>query len=386
MTSAGDGTILVSAGEVSGDHYAARLCQELRARGVERVCGLCGAEGASAGAEALWSGKRLQLLGITEVLGSIADIWHLLGEMSAFVLDTKPRALVFVDSPDFHLPLIRRLRRRGYGGKIFYVSPPSVWAWRSYRVKDLLRHVDECLPLFRFEHEFLKKAGVNSFWTGHPLAEDLEDFKADTKSVTGGISRGLTAPDPDRIVALLPGSRRSEIEQLWPVLAPLSDALESRGFSPVFSVAPGLSERAKNFLMKNLADSGKNYYEGAGRELMAISKAVAGSSGTATAEALLLRRFMVVMYRMKPLSAFIGRLLLSHLYFAIPNLLAGEMFYPELIQERATPEAALEELSAWLGMNPSGRKAKEARMAELAALMGGRGAYAFWADRIMGAM
>lgn len=386
MTSAGGGTILVSAGEVSGDHYAARLCLELRARDVERVCGLCGAESASAGAEALWSGKRLQLLGITEVLGSIADIWRLLGEMSAFVLDAKPRALVFVDSPDFHLPLIRRLRRRGYGGKIFYVSPPSVWAWRSYRVKDLLRHVDECLPLFRFEHEFLKKAGVNSFWTGHPLAEDLEDFKADAKSVTDGISRGLTAPDPDRIVALLPGSRRSEIEQLWPVLAPLSDALESRGFSPVFSVAPGLSERAKNFLMKNLADSGKNYYEGAGRELMAISKAVAGSSGTATAEALLLRRFMVVMYRMKPLSAFIGRLLLSHLCFAIPNLLAGEMFYPELIQERATPEAALEELSAWLGMNPSDRKAKEARMAELAALMGGRGAYAFWADRIMGAL
>jgi lipid-A-disaccharide synthase len=380
------GTILVSAGEVSGDHYIARLYRELRPLFGGRVCGLCGEESASAGAEALWSGKRLQLVGITEVLGSIADIWKLLGEMSGFVLDIVPQALIFVDSPDFHLPLIRRLRRKGYKGKIFYISPPSVWAWRSYRVKDLLRHVDLCLPLFQFEHEYLTKAGVPSFWAGHPLAGEFADLKIDAKAVTEGISRGSGTLDPDRIVALLPGSRRGEIEQLWPVLASVSDALASHGFSPVFSVAPGLSEPARKFLTENLACSDKSYYEGPGRELMAISRAVAGSSGTATAEALLLRRYMVVMYKMKPLSAFIGKLLLSHLYFALPNLLAREMFFPELIQGLATPEAVTEELFAWLGMDESGRKTKEARMAEIAALMGGAGVYGFWAGRIMGAL
>jgi lipid-A-disaccharide synthase len=378
--------VLVSAGEVSGDHYIAQLYRELRLRYGGRICGLCGEESESAGAEALWSSKRLQLVGIAEVLGSIADIWKLLGEMSGFVLDAMPRALIFIDSPDFHLPLIRRLRRKGYGGKIFCISPPSVWAWRSYRTKDLLRHVDLCLPLFRFEHEYLKKAGVTSSWIGHPLAGEFADLKIDAKSVAERISRGSGTLDPDRIVALLPGSRRGEIEQLWPLLASVSDALDASGFSPVFSVAPGLSEGARNFLTENLAASGKSYYEGPGRELMALSKAVAGSSGTATAEALLLKRYMVVMYKMKPLSAFIGKILLSHLFFALPNLLAGEMFFPELIQERATPEAVTEELLAWLYMDESARKAKETRMAELAGLMGSPGVYAFWADRIMEAL
>ncbi|MDR1516175.1 MAG: lipid-A-disaccharide synthase, partial [Synergistaceae bacterium] len=185
---------------------------------------------------------------------------------------------------------------------------------------------------------------------------------------------------------LLPGSRRSEIEQLCPALAFVAAELASRGFSPVFSVAPGLSEGARDFLLGRLGETGEHYYEGPGRELMALSKAVAGSSGTATAEALLLRRYMVVMYKMKPLSAFIGRLLLSHLFFALPNLLAGEMFFPELIQGDATPEAVTRELLAWLQEDEAERAAKEARMGELVKLMGNSGVYDFWARRILEAL
>lgn len=387
MTLSSDSTVLVSAGEVSGDHYIARLCTILRSlRYGGRICGLCGQESAASGAEALWRNERLHLLGIAEVIGSIADILKLLGEMKRFVLNEAPRALIFVDSPDFHLPLIRRLRRGGYGGKIFYVSPPSVWAWRSYRARDLSMYVDECLPLFKFEHEYLKKTGVTSFWTGHPLVGEFSDLKIDMKAAADRITKGASDIDRDRVVALLPGSRMAEIEQLYPVLAAVAEKLDSRGFTPVFSLAPGLSERARGFLLGKLRDSGQHYYDGPGRELMALSKAVAGSSGTATAEALLLKRYMVVIYKMKPLSAFIGKLLLSHLFFALPNLLAGEMFFPELIQERATPEAVAGELFTWLGTDRAGRAAKESRMGELARSMGTPDAYDFWARRILEAL
>jgi lipid-A-disaccharide synthase len=387
LTSGCDGTILVSAGEVSGDHYIARICAKLRSmRYGGRICGLCGQESAYAGAEALWRSERLQILGIAEAIGSIADILKLLRQMRGFVLNEVPRALIFADSPDFHLPLIKRLRRSGYGGKIFYVSPPSVWAWRSYRARDLLMYVDECFPLFKFEHEYLKKTGTASFWTGHPLVGEFASLKIDTDTVALGINKGAGDLDPDRVVALLPGSRMTEIGQLYPILAAVAEKLAARGFSPVFSVAPGLSAKARGFLLGKLSDSGQHYYCGSGRELMALSKTVAGSSGTATAEALLLKRYMVVIYKMKPLSAFIGKLLLSHLFFALPNLLAGEMFFPELIQGRATPEAIAGELFAWLDMDSARRAAKEARMGELARLMGAPDAYDFWAHRIMEAL
>ncbi|MDR1943908.1 MAG: lipid-A-disaccharide synthase [Synergistaceae bacterium] len=373
----------MSAGEVSGDHYIAKVCEKLRSMGRRgRTCGLCGAESREAGIEALWESERLQLMGFAEVFGAIGNILRLLGEMTKTVLDMRPRAIVLADSPDFHLPLIRRLRRGGYSGKIFYISPPSVWAWRSYRVHDLRSLVDECLPLFSFEHEYLKKSGTASFWTGHPLSEELSGWSPDPRTVISGV-KGASLSSPEKIVALLPGSRGMEIEQLYPPLSETYDSLARNGFSPVFSVAPGLSESARNFLLSGMSSSGQNYYEGPGRDLLAISKASAGASGTATAEALLLRRYMVVLYKLKPLSALIGKIFLSRLFFAIPNILAGEMFYPELLQRNATGANAARELLGWLDLNDGARAAKEARMDELASKMGGGGVYDFWAGRIL---
>jgi lipid-A-disaccharide synthase len=379
--------LFVSAGEVSGDHYVARACEKLRERGYSgRFCGLCGAESRKAGIEALWRSERLQLMGVTEVLSSLLDIWRLAREMFRCVMDLRPAALLVADSPDFHLPLIRRLRRGGYSGKIFYISPPSVWAWRSYRAKDLARFVDECLPLFSFEHEYLKMSNAASFWVGHPLVGELSEWSADPLSVLSGIKGNPSEIDPGRVIALLPGSRKSEIEQLYPILSDAGRILENHGFSPVFSIAPGLSDAAKIFLQGRLDSAGQNYYEGPGRDLLALSKAAAGSSGTVTAEALLLGRYMVVLYKLRPLTAFIGKILLSHLFFAIPNLLAKEMFFPELIQESATGAAAARELFKWLGSEDSVRAAGAARMKDLAAAMGDREVYDFWAGRIAQAL
>jgi lipid-A-disaccharide synthase len=159
--------------------------------------------------------------------------------------------------------------------------------------------------------------------------------------------------------------------------------LEERGVEAVFSVAPGLSGSARELLLKNLTESGQRYYEGPGRDIMNMSDAVAGSSGTATAEALLLRRYMVVLYKVNMLSFIVGSLLLRDVKFAIPNLLAGEYFYPELIQRRAAAGNVFREVCAWLDMNETERRGKIEKMNELVKLMGRPGACNFWADEIL---
>ncbi len=378
----------MGSGEVSGDHYIAKIFRALRDKGCDaRIFGLCGKESRDAGVECLWQSERLQLIGFTEVLASLPDILRLKNEIVAKIREENPVAMVVVDSPDFNLPLIGQLRREGYRGKIFYISPPAVWAWRSYRVRQLAEQIDECLPLFGFEHEYLRMARCASLWEGHPLVEELSGWTPNREEMMRDIAWSNGQPgDLRKLVALMPGSRAGEIEQLYPILSEVYAALFERGFSPVFSLASGLSERAKRKLHEKLLSAGQSYYEGQGRDLMAASRLVVGSSGTATAEALLLRRYMVVLYKVRPLSALIGKLFLSHLFFAIPNVLARERFYPELIQQFATPEAAKAEAFAWLDASGEQRAVAERRMDELVKLMGRPGAYNFWADRILGAL
>jgi lipid-A-disaccharide synthase len=306
-------------------------------------------------------------------------------EIRRHIIDTGPDAVLVADSPDFHLPLIRSIRRRGYRGKIFYVAPPSVWAWRRYRARDLVRFTDICFPLFAFEHEYLTGVGVDSRWTGHPLAEEFAGFSVSRSDVIKNI-KGDPPGERDVIVALLPGSRRSEIEPLYPVLSGLYELLGQNGVKAVFSVAPGLSGPTGGFLKQRLEKRGERFYEGPGRNIMGAADIVVGASGTATAEALLLRRYMVVMYKVRPLSYIVGRLLLSGIKFAIPNLLAGEYFFPELIQGRATARNAHAEVQRWLDMDSRARGDAMARMEGLIQKMGSPGVYDFWAGDILGAM
>ena len=375
---------MVSAGEVSGDHYIARLAVNLRRKGLKgRLFGLCGDESRNAGVEAVWRNERLHLLGIVEVLGSVADVMRLIGEVCGEIMRIGPRAVIVADSPDFHLALIKRLRRRGYRGRIVYISPPSVWAWRGYRVKTLAESVDLCLPLFRFEHEYLVEHGCNSRWIGHPLLEEMSGRSSEKGGISAEIRGRGGAFDEERMIALLPGSRRVEIENLYGALSGAYDILADEGYSPVFSVAPGLSDAARSTLLARLGSEGRAYFEGRGSDLLSSSLMALGSSGTATIEALLLRRYMVVMYRLRPLSALIGRLLLGHIRFALPNILAGEEFFPELLQERATGETAAAKALEWLNADEAARAECAAKMDGLVRLMGESGVCDFWSDSVI---
>jgi len=373
----------VCSGEVSGDHYIANTYRALRANGfAQRVFGLCGKESREAGVECLWESERLQLMGFAEALTKLPNLIRLKNEIASKILDANPAAMVVADSPDFNLPLIRGLRKKGYRGRIFYISPPTVWAWRSYRVKQLAAQIDECMPLFGFEHEFLNRAGCNSFWEGHPFVEELACIAPEKGDVLRGVTGGGDRRGDRGLVAVLPGSRAVEIDQLYGVLSEVYDALEARGFMPVFSVAPGLSARAREKLDALLSAGNRRRFEGAGRELMAVSELVVGSCGTAAVEALLLRRYMVALYRLGRLSGLIGRFVLHNRYFAMPNVLANEEFFPELIQNRVTPEATIAASLAWLDADQPLRAKVEKRMDEVVGMMGKPGAYRFWADRI----
>jgi lipid-A-disaccharide synthase len=377
-------SVFVSAGEVSGDHYVASAARSLKDKGFDgRIYGLCGKESGAAGVvESLWGNDVLHVMGVSEVFGAIGAVWKLLRDMRRNILKTRPDAVVVADSPDFHLPLVRSLRRNGYAGKIFYVAPPSIWAWRKYRVRTLAQYVDVCFPMFAFERDALAAEKCDARWIGHPLVGEFMNLDIKREEVV----KNIKGPPVNggAIAALLPGSRQSEIEPLYPVLSELYRSLEANGASPVFSVAPGLSAAARKFLAGRLEMSGERYYEGPGRQIMGAADIVVGASGTATAEALLLRRYMVVMYKVSFFSGLVGRLLLRGVRFALPNILAGEYFYPELIQERATAENALACAGKWLDESALEKEERARVMDELAAKMGRPGASNFWAEQILG--
>jgi lipid-A-disaccharide synthase len=365
----------MSCGEVSGDLYAADLTEELSSRryapGLSNVWGMVGPRGAAAGAEAVWSYEELKLMGFLEVLPALPRILRLRARVAEEVLRRRPEAVVVIDSPDFHIALVRKLRKAGYGGLTVFVATPTVWAWRSGRTKWLRTVFDLCLPLFSFEHAFLTARGVNSRWAVHPLAGALARYEppADLTARYRGA----------RVIALMAGSRRYDIGHHLSQLIEAARLLRSEGrFLPVFSVAPGLSEPLRREILERAA--GFETWDGEGRGLMAVSEAAAGVSGTVAVEAMLLRRFMVVLYNVRGLSWLIARALVRTPYISIPNLLTDAPVFPELLNE-PRPERVVGELFAYLD-DPARKAETDRRMETAKDAMGAGRAAAFWARSI----
>lgn len=371
-------SIFISSGEASGDHYAAQLAKKLRERGYAGdIWGMGGVESREAGVRAEWNGERLQLLGLTEVLSAIPSIFALRRETVERIMERSPEAVVVCDSPDYHMRLISKLRSRGYRGKIFYISPPTVWAWRSGRAEELRRNVDECLPLFKFEHDYLISRGCASEWRGHPL---LEEYNGRAEKPELGFDF-----EPEKLVAFLPGSRGSEIKSLLPIMEESASVLAAKGWQPVFSVAPGLNPAVREKMKERFAERGVMHYDGPGGDLIEAAACTVGASGTITVEALLRRRYMVVTYRLNPISALVARCIIKIKYFAMANILAGCEMFPELLQEKATAHNLTEAALAWLENRENLRGRTEAAMERARETLGEEGVYDFWCERIAGA-
>ena len=370
-------SIFISSAEASGDHYTAALAKKLRACGYGgEIWGMGGVEPREAGVDVMWPGERLQLLGLTEVLPAIPSIISLLSEMTETIARRKPDAVVVCDSPDFHMHLIAKLRKRGYEGRIFYISPPSVWAWRSGRADALRHYVDVCLPLFEFEHSYLLSRGCRSRWKGYPL---LEEFRQSA----GASAANNPVLASDRIVAFLPGSRRSEINKLLPIMRESADVLAAKGWSPVFSVAPGLNPAVRDRMIEEFTGAGVSFYTGPGRDLMERARCAVGASGTITVEALILGCYMVVTYKLNPISALVARCVIKTKRYAMANILAGCDMFPELLQENATAENITERALAWLDGSSEFRAGIEETMERARETLGEEGVYDFWSEEIM---
>ncbi len=333
--------IALVAGEVSGDQLGAGLIHALSRRFPAAVFeGVAGPRMLAAGCNALAHSDELAVMGLTEVLSHLPRLLRLRRRLVAHWLAQPPDVFIGIDAPEFNLGVERRLRSTGVP-TVHYVSP-SVWAWRAGRIKGIARAVDLMLTLFPFEAGFYEAHHVPVHCVGHPMADDIA-LDADRAAAR----RLLNLGEIGEVVAVLPGSRLSEVSRLGPVFADAVAWLRARrpGTRFVAPMATAAVDAAfEPILRARGLDDVVLRVDGRAREVMAAADTVLLASGTATLEALLVGRPMVVAYRVSPVSAWIARRLhlMNTEYFSLPNLLStrsgGEPLVDEFIQEAANPD------------------------------------------------
>lgn len=333
-------TVAIVAGEPSGDAHAGHLVAALdgRAPGT-RWFGAGGPVMSAAGVELVVPMEKLAVVGISEVLAHLPDLWREMGRLKAAIAGRRPDALVLVDFPDFNFRLARFAK--GLGIPVVYYITPQVWAWRQGRTEFLRRYVDRALVIFPFEAEFLSSRGVDARFVGHPLV----DTARPDSPLEAFLARHGLAPEVPR-VALLPGSRRSEVGRNLPPLMEAARLLLRRLPSAAVFVpwAPNLPESAR----APYAGLGVRWVQGEYRDVLGHAQAAAVASGTATLEAALMGVPLVIVYRLKRITYAIGRRLVKLPYVGLPNVVMGEGAVPEFIQDEFTGEAVAGALGGML--------------------------------------
>lgn len=332
----------ISAGEASGDALGAELMRGLAAR-VDRieVRGIAGRAMQTAGCDPLADSGALSVMGLTEVLGALPRLLRLRRDVERRLRAWKPDVFVGIDAPDFNIGLERRLHDHGIR-TVHYVSP-SVWAWRSERVKVLARAVDRVLTLFPFEKAFYDRQGVPARFVGHPLVDRIA-WNPDPEPRR----RRLGLPLDRRVMALLPGSRATEYRRLAEPFIDAARRLAQRDRWHFVLPLVDADARAEvqRLVPRDTADA-FSLVDGQALDCIAAADVVLTASGTATLETMLVGRPMVVAYRLAPVTYQIARRLVRTPYFALPNLLAGELLVPELLQHAATPTALAQAVEDW---------------------------------------
>jgi lipid-A-disaccharide synthase len=277
--------------------------------------------------------ERLAVMGLVEVLGRLFELLGRRRQLARDLIAAKPDVFIGIDAPDFNLGLELKLRRAGIK-TVHYVSP-SVWAWRQKRVLKIREACDLMLTLFPFEAQFYDEHQVPVRFVGHPLADAIP-LQADRATARAT----LDLPQDEPVVALMPGSRGGEVARLGELF--LDAAIRLRALRPgIHFLLPCATPERREQLEQMLAgrDLPLTLLNGRSHEALAACDAVLIASGTATLEALLYKRPMVVAYRVAPLTYRILKRLVRSPYISLPNLLAQRLLVPELIQDAATPEA-----------------------------------------------
>jgi lipid-A-disaccharide synthase len=326
----------IIAGEMSGDLLGAGLIRAIRERHPDALIeGVGGEQMIAAGCRSLYPLESLSVMGLFEVLAHLPRLLRMRRELVRYFLSHPPDVFVGVDAPDFNLGIERRLKAAGIA-TVHYVSP-TVWAWRQGRIKNIARSVDRVLALFPFEAAFYRDHAVPVDFVGHPLADMIPE-RVDAADARTALHLPVDGP----LIALLPGSRAGEAMRLAEVFVATVDwCLHHR---PGLHFAVPLANRTVreifvSALGRHSGDLPVHLIDGNARQVMAAADAVLLASGTATLEALLLKRPMVVAYRLSGMSYWLARRLIRLPHFALPNLLARRALVPEFVQDAVTPEA-----------------------------------------------
>jgi lipid-A-disaccharide synthase len=335
----GGGTnhIAMVAGEASGDQLGAHLVAALKARRPQlRFSGIGGPRMAAQGCEIAVPMDRLAVRGYVEALRHYREIMRIRSRLGDALLENRPGLFIGVDASDFNLDLERRLKQAGIPA-VHYVSP-SIWAWRRWRVRRVARSATHLLAMFPFEPALYAKSGLPVTYVGHPLA-DIIPLNVDK----AGARAQLRLPSRKLVVALLPGSRRSELEHMAETFILAAHRFRQE-IADVHFVCPLATRETRDLFEATLHAHGRTDLPltllfGHSHEALAAADLALVASGTATLEAALLKTPMVITYRQSPLSWALQRQMLYLPYIGMPNILAGEQLVPELIQGRATPAA-----------------------------------------------
>jgi lipid-A-disaccharide synthase len=326
----------ILAGEASGDLLGTGLIQAIKQQVPEaQFEGIAGPGMMAQGAKSLFPMDRLSVMGLTEVLSRYFELLGIRNQLARHFIANPPDVFIGIDAPDFNLGLEIKLRKAGIK-TVHYVSP-SVWAWRQYRVKKIARAVDLMLTLFPFEADFYRDHQVPVTFVGHPLA-DMIELQPDQSAYR----QQLQLPQGKQIVAILPGSRSTELRYLADDFLQAAAWLMERqpGLHFVAPMAnPQRREQFEAALSRLQQPLPLTILDGQSRAAMAAADVVILASGTAALEAMLLKKPMVVAYRVASITYWAYKPMMRISNFCLPNLLAGETLVPEFIQHALTPEA-----------------------------------------------
>ena len=359
--------VLISAGEASGDLYAASLVEALRRRNPDlEFFGCAGPRMQAAGVRAVIDARSLSVVGLVEVVSHIPRIYREYRKLLRAAQSGHPDLAILTDSPDFHLRLARRLKRLGI--PVIYLIAPQVWAWRKGRLPMMRKVIDQLLCIFPFEQDFFTKNGIRAVYIGHPLTRLV---KASASRIELRRRFGFNEHRP--LIALLPGSRTGEASRHLPTLLDTVQRITASSSTPpqfVLATPPGTFPQGSKF-RERIFEASIQLLEGQTWDILACADVALAASGTVTIEAALLGTPMVTFYKVNRLTWWMGRHLVDVPFYSMVNLVAGRPVVQELIQNEFSA-ARLAEESLLLLENAEMREGMRTDLAQVAQKLSGR--------------